>query len=158
MKFEEMKIAYYNYLVMIVLLLANTTYAQSNIASKKASFPSIIDTRASDQDLLKTSGNLFLAKIYTIDKVVAGKHQHWFLKITDQSNKPLNFAKIQLQGYLKNDRSINFSYNSQIVPLGNDGKYIIKSVEIPRAGTWIFEATINNTNQIDTFLFETKVY
>ncbi|MEM8525677.1 MAG: hypothetical protein AAGG68_13630 [Bacteroidota bacterium] len=69
----------------------------------------------------------------------------------------MNYAQIKIDGYLKTDSSIKLNHAGKIVPLGSDGKYIIKSIEMKQEGTWILKANINNLGQADTITYQIKV-
>lgn len=141
-----------------MLLLSSSLFGQSKFSQSTVRLSSVADNKVESRNLLKTNDQLFLANIYTISKVISGRNQHWFLKLADHSGTPLNFARIKLSGYLRDDKEVQFNYSSPIVSLGKDGKYIIQSVQIPQSGTWVFKAIIDDEQQTDAFVFETRVY
>ena len=153
-----MKSANYLFLLLVSLLFTSPLVSQSSYPAQRASFPSLIEKKVNEEGLLQTERQLFLVKVYTLEKVTSGVSQHWFVKLSDHSNQSLNFAKVKLDGYLKDNNSVRLRRSVEAVPLGTDGKYIIKSISVPQKGTWQFNVTIDDEGETDNFTFETVIY
>lgn len=158
---NKLKLSYYFYLVAIFSTVTSSLYGQNitpirimNVASVIA--PTIANN-SGNEGFIATDNKLFRVKIYTLSEAKVGEIDHWFFRLLDKDEKELNHAQIKLSGYLKTNPSIKLTHAGRIVPLGSDGKYIIKSVEVKQKGIWILKANITNVGKQDTITYEIEV-
>lgn len=116
------------------------------------------DRKISKEEFSATQNEQFLVKIYTVDeKAKIGKTHHWFFKLADLNQQPLNYAKIELEGFLKDDPTVKFNYMNPVNPLCSEGKYIIGFVKVQHKGPWVLEASIENFGKTDEITCEITI-
>jgi len=155
------KLTYYLYVVTFFFFTATPLYSQGSFSFTTISLVSVVTPKVTNnsgnEGFIATDNKLFRVKIYTLSEARAGETNHWFFRLLDKDGKELNYAQIKLIGYLKTNPSVTLNHSGKIVPLGSDGKYIIKSVEVSQKGIWILKANINNTGNQDTITYEIEV-
>ena len=143
---------------IICFFSIHTLHAQSNSFGKQKVLQKAHDRKISKEEFRKTDADKFQVKVYTVDeKAVTGRTHHWFIKLTDNEGKPLNFARIKLDGYLKSHPKTKFNYDGIVFSLCSEGKYIIGFVKVEQTGPWVLEASIENFSKKDTFKWEIEI-
>ena len=97
-----------------------------------------------------TDKQLFRVKVFPIKEIRLHKRHHWFLKIETADGAAVNYANIELEGYLKRDPSIQLSYYAPVFPLCSEGKYIIGRAKFTAAEEWVLHLVIENSGVVDT--------
>ena len=77
--------------------------------------------------------------------------------LADSTGKPLNYARIQVNGHLKSNPAIPLAYQGNVIALCTEGKYIIGFVNVAKSGIYQLNATIDNFGQVDTFSYEIEI-
>lgn len=135
---------------------SSTVYSQSNPRQDvlQRAHNKTIDT----EELQATDTGRFKFSIYTVDeKAMVGKTHHWFFKLSDSEGEPLNYARVELTGYLKSDPTVAFNYHGSLISLCSEGRYIIGFVKVQQSGPWVLEAVVNNFGTQDTFTYEIEI-
>jgi len=144
--------------ILFCLSLSPASFGQPDFKHKNKVLQNAHDKKIKKHEFVKTDQHHFKVNIYTVDeKAVTGKTHHWFFKLADEKEAPLNYAKIKLSGYWKADPSVKFNYMNPVFPLCSEGKYIIGFVKVKQSGTWVLEATINNFGKEDTITYEIEI-
>jgi len=136
------------------LFHVNMLYCQNSKTVKQTAH----EKKMNKEDYVTTDDAHFQISIYTTDeKSYTGKMHHWFLDLTNPKGRPLNYAKINLKGYLKADPNVKFSYIDPVFSLCNEGKYVIGFVKVNQSGPWVLEAEIKSKDVKDTFKYEIMI-
>ncbi len=144
--------------ILFYLFLVPSSFGQSTFKHKNKVLQKAHDKKIKTHEFVKTDDNHFNVSIYTVDeKAVTGKTHHWFFKLADEKEAPLNYAKIKLTGYLKADPSIKFNYMNPVFPLCSEGKYIIGFVKVKQSGIWVLEASVDNFGKKDMITYEIEI-
>ena len=161
---KELKSSYYHSLVVLFFIVVSPPNGQSRSSLIAINLPSVVtssiisnNSNSGNEGFIATDNKLFRVKIYTLSEARAGEINHWFFRLLDKDGKELNHAQINLSGYLKTNPNITLNHAGKIMPLGSDGKYIIKSVEVGEKGIWILKANIINMGKQDTITYEIEV-
>lgn len=158
---KKLKLSYYLCLVVMFSIITSSLYGQRVTPLKMMNLTPVITptlaNNSGNEGFIATDNKLFRVKIYTLSEAKVGEINHWFFRLLDKDGKELNHAQIKLSGYLKTDSSKRLNHAGKIMPLGSDGKYIIKSVEVGQKGIWILKANINNMGKQDTITYEIEV-
>jgi hypothetical protein len=109
------------------------------------------------EEFHKTQNQQFKVKLYSIDKPISNKKQHWFLQILDKNNNDVNYGKIQINAYLKSNNTIKLNYIAPAFAMCNQGKYVIGFVKAQNAGIWVLDITIENNDTKDVISLEMNV-
>ena len=133
-------------------LLAQSNYFNSNPVLQKAH-----NRKIEKVEFTPTDATSFLVKIYKVSNAVANKTHHWFIKLADPTGKPLNYARIQVNGHLKSNPAIPLAYQGNVIALCTEGKYIIGFVKVAKSGIYQLNATVDNFGQVDTFSYEIEI-
>jgi len=96
-----------------------------------------------------TDKQLFRVKVFPIKEIRLHKRHHWFIKIETADGVAVNYANIELEGYLKRDPSVQLSYYAPVFPLCSEGKYIIGRAKFTAAAEWVLHVKIDNKGAID---------
>jgi len=140
----------------IVTAMTSLSYAQNDNSKKKTVFEKAHDRKVTTEEFVLTDNEVFKIKIYNIEKAEVNRTHHWFLKLADLDEQPLNFARVKLTGYLKSDPETKFNYMG-MNRLCKEGKYLIGFVKVKQSGTWILEASVDNFGITDTFRYEIAI-
>ncbi|MEM9921030.1 MAG: hypothetical protein AAF990_23215 [Bacteroidota bacterium] len=145
--------------LLIFFCSSGILYGQDHsLTTKKNVVQKAHDRKVQVEEFINTDKSIFKAMIYTVDKrAVVGRTHHWFFKLADQNGQALNYANIQVKGYLKADPKIKFTYQGGVFPMCNEGKYIIGFVKVHQSGTWVLEATIDNFGATDQLVYEIEI-
>jgi len=147
------------YLIPFVLysFMISPLPSQSSSTLKTVDLTRIILENNGNEGFIATDNKLFRVKIYTLSEARVDETNHWFFRLLDKDGKELNYAQIQLNGHLRSNPSVKLDHAGRIVPLGSDGKYIIKSVKVKQKGIWSLSAIIDNLGKEDTITYEIEV-
>ena len=151
------KVLLFFLLVFTFTFLSTKEGISQTYQKKKTVLDLAHDRKIKEKEFTKTDLNLFNVKIYSVDKVAINKTHHWFLKLADLEGNPINYAEVDLDGYLKADPSIKFNYLDPLFKLCSEGKYIIGFVKVKNSGTWVLNTTIDNFGTKDTFTYEIEI-
>ena len=100
----------------------------------------------------------FKVKVFTVDKKAqVNRTHHWFIQLLSADNQYVNFAKINVDGHLKDNPDIKFNYMSPLNKLCSDGKYIVGFVKVKSAGVYALNIAIDNFGKKDTIEIEIDI-
>ncbi len=140
----------------VFVSMSSTLFAQDVSAKTKTVFEKAHDRKICSEEFVQTDNEVFKIKIYNIEKAEVNRTHHWFLKLADLEEQPLNFARVKLHGYLKSDPNVKFNYMG-MNRLCTEGKYLIGFVKVKQSGVWVLEATVDNFGQSDSFTYEIEI-
>jgi hypothetical protein len=130
---------------------------QNSSSNKKTVLTSAHEQKAKLEEFTKTDKQLFKVKLYAVDNPVINKTQHWFVQVMDNNNNDVNYGKVHVEGYLKNDKNIKLNYIAPAFAMCNQGKYVIGFVKVKQAGTWVLKIAIESADIKDTVTLEMNV-
>lgn len=146
------------FFLLFFSLNSQTLFSQASRGGKKTVKQKAHDKKNAKEEFVLSSDEKFQVSIYTVDeKSMTQRTHHWFVELRDKKGKPLNFAKINLSGYLKDDPKIKFNYINPVFSLCNEGKYVIGFVRVDECGPWVLEAKVESKDIKDTFTWEINI-
>ena len=152
-----MKISIIFSLFLTFSLHAQHLYSQTG-GAKKTVKQKAHDKKTAEDEFSLTEDEKFQFNVYTVDeKSMTDRTHHWFIEVKDMAGKPLNYAKINLSGYLKSDPNVKFNYVNPVFSLCNEGKYVIGFVRVNRTGPWVLEAELKSKDIKDNFICEINI-
>jgi hypothetical protein len=146
-------------LAIFLLFFFNTLIAigQNSPSNKKNVLTSAHEQKAKLEEFTKTEKQLFSVKLYAIDNPIINKTQHWFVQVMDKNNHEVNYGKVNVEGYLKNDKNVKLNYSAPVFAMCNQGKYVIGFVKVKQTGTWVLKITIESVDSKDIVTLEMNV-
>ena len=108
-------------------------------------------------DFLPTDKGQFLSKVFSVDDTRTNRTHHWFFQLLDLDGEPINYARVKVSGYLKNDPSIKFRFMEPVFKLCSEGKYIVGFVKVKHSGVWVLDFVIDNFGEMDSITSEIEI-
>ena len=143
--------------LFLFLFFIPTIGAQSSHQKKKTSVQLAHDNKGKQAEFTATHASNFKVKLFSIDPPQTNKVHHWFLQVIDENGAYVNFGKVKVTGYHKEDKTKKFNYFNHVTKLCSEGKYVIGFVKLKDSGMWVLDISIDDFGKKDTITLEQLV-